>query len=88
MAYDLNPNDVSVMGDWSFDNGTLSFKGSDEELQLKALPKGAKKGKKGFLMEFRHKNKKRKFAALKNPTVLFGWDEGLAAVVVNHEEQY
>ena len=91
LAYDLNPNDLSVMGSWSYKAGTLSFKGSDEELQLKQIAKGAKEAKKVCTIEFRHGNRKSKMGDLNDQwgvANFFGWDKGVTSVVVNHEEQY
>ena len=88
MAYDLNPNDLSVMGNWIYADGRLSFKGSDEELQFRKLNDGTKSGKKGFLLKFKRGKKTVGFQTLSNVSGFFGWDEGVAAVVINHEEQY
>ncbi len=90
MAYDLNPNDLAVKGKWTSKEDALSFKGTDEELQLKRIPKGAKNNKKTCILEFRHNNRSLKMSNLAEPWKIgrfFGWDEGVAAVVINHEEQ-
>ena len=90
MAYDLNPNDLAVQGQWTFKEGALSFKGTDEELQLKQIRKGAKNNKKTCILAFRYNNRSLKMSTLAEPWKIghfFGWDEGVAAVVINHEEQ-
>ena len=88
MAYDLNPNDLSIKGTWSHSNGVLTFKSADKETTLKRQKKATKGNKDVFVMDFRRKNKRAiyGFNIGMPPTVLFGWDEGVAAVVINHEE--
>ena len=83
MAYDLNPNDL-IKGKWKTSKETLTF--GNEKLQST----GGKGSKKGVTLEFKRKGKSviYGFNIGMPPSVLFGWDEGVAAVVINHEEQY
>lgn len=85
MAYDLNPNELSVKGAWSFADGQLSFKNSDGILILKRLV--GRPGPKQATLTFKHTKGTIRFGRISGPFVLMGWDEGVAAVVVNHEEQ-
>lgn len=88
MAYDLNPNDLSIKGTWSHANGVLTFISGKNKTTLKRQKK-ANKNNKTFVMDFNRKNKRAiyGFNIGMPPTVMFGWDEGVAAVVINHEEQ-
>ena len=88
LAYDLNPNDLSIKGTWSHANGKLTFKSKDNKTTLKHQKK--KNNRDIFVMDFRRNNKRAiyGFNIGMPPTVMFGWDEGVAAVVINHEEQY
>lgn len=87
LAYDLNPNEISIKGTWSHTKGEITFKTGNKKTTLKRQKKANKK--KGFVMDFRGKNQKAiyGFNIGMPPHVLFGWDEGVAAVVINHEEQ-
>ncbi|MDW3648820.1 MAG: hypothetical protein R8P61_17260 [Bacteroidia bacterium] len=87
MAYDLNPNEVSVKGKWSLTDRVLSFKNSDGILHLKPFTGQLRAGD-DHIISFRKKGKTQKYALIKGPFTLMGWDEGVAAVVINHEEQY
>ena len=87
MAYDLNPNDLTVKGKWSLTDRVLSFKNSDGILQLKPFTGKLRAGD-DHVITFKKKGKTQKYALIKGPFTLMGWDEGVAAVVINHEEQY
>ncbi len=83
MTYVLNPNDLAVKRQWTLKEG------ASEELQLKQIPKGAKNSKKTFILAFRYNNRSLKMSTLAEPWGIgyfFGWDEGVAAIVINHEE--
>lgn len=89
MAYDLNPNDLGIKGTWSHTKGMLTFKSGDKKTTLKRQKKTTKDKQDIFVMKFKWNNNRAiyGFNIGMPPTVLFGWDEGVAAVVVNHEEQ-
>lgn len=87
MAYDLNPNDLNIRGTWTLNKGTLSFKNSEGILRYKGLTNELSSGKKNKLI-FKSGKRSKTFEYIQGPIVLMGWDEGVAAVVVNHEEQY
>ncbi len=94
MAYDLNPNDLTVKGRWSSKGDVLSFKTSKGSVQFKKI--ASKRASKGFLLTFKtdkgyslyNVHGLPKESLRKEASAVFGWDEGVAAVVVNHEEQY
>jgi len=81
-----NLDDVIITGEWGMKpGGVLKFKGSDEELQFKRIDRGARVGEKGGLLKFKRGNKTVRYRTMSNAAGFFGWDEGVAAVVVNHE---
>lgn len=94
MAYDLNPNDLSVKGRWTTKGDLLNFKTSSGSIQLKKST--SRNPANGFIFTFKKGNKfitynvhgLPKTTQLKRVSAVFGWDEGVAAVVINHEEQY
>ena len=89
LAYDLNPNEMAKLGSWSSKDGMVFFKGSDEELQLRQIPKGTKTDKKVCILTFKNGNQRWNTANLEDPQGLanfFGWDKGISSVVVNREE--
>ena len=95
MAYDLNPNDLSIKGRWSAKGDMLTFKAGSRTVQLKKTSSKGSQSKKGFLLTFKKGSKLIIYSPWGQPpsskfkpmSSMFGWDEGVAAIVVNHEEE-
>lgn len=80
--------DMRLKGKFERNGQILMFKNSDGILRLRRLSSESQfRNKRGYL---RFKGKKRtiSYKYVSGPIALPGWDEGVAAVVVNHEEQY
>jgi len=97
LAYDLNPNDLSIKGALKPSTRGVVFEVETTYLELKEV--SSRKKAKGFTFTFKKNGKSTTYAQapikgvsaarqLKKIASMFGWDEGVAAVVVNHEEQY
>ena len=97
LAYDLNPNDLSIKGRLKATAEGVVFEVETTYIKLKKV--SSRKNAKGFAFIFKKNGRSTTYAQgaykgvpiarqLKKTASMFGWDEGVAAVVINHEEQY
>ena len=95
LSYDLNPNDVAVKGRWTVKGDVLIFQVRRRKVQLKKTTSKGTQNKGSFLLTFKKGSELIIYSPWGQPpsskfkpmSSMFGWDEGVAAIVVNHEER-